>query len=153
MTPRRWTVLLLSLAVGGFYVYASVHKIADPPDFAKSILNYKLVPWYAINLTAIFLPWFELLGGLAVITGIGRRGGSLGLGLLSIIFALAIGYNLYRGHPTFCGCFSKFEGVGSTMTDAEKFFQMKRELVVNSAIVVATGVILALGSARKKAAG
>ncbi|HVR73721.1 MAG TPA: MauE/DoxX family redox-associated membrane protein, partial [Planctomycetota bacterium] len=126
---------IASLILGGFFIYASWHKIADPPDFSKAIYNYKLNLGSLINLVAIFMPWVELLAGIAVVTGLGRRGGTLGLALLSTVFIAAISYNLYRGHPTICGCFSGYKA-GMTMTDAEKFFQMKRELVVNAGLIL-----------------
>lgn len=136
-----WVTRIASLVLGGFFIYASWHKITDPPDFAKVIFNYKLVPGSFINLVAIFMPWVELLAGIAVVTGLGRRGGALCLGLLSALFIAALGYNLYRGHPTICGCFSGYTA-GMTMTNAEKFFQMKRELAVNAGLILLAFQIL-----------
>ncbi|MBI4605630.1 MAG: hypothetical protein HY721_27000 [Planctomycetes bacterium] len=166
---NKWLTVVSCLVLGGFFVVASAHKIADPPDFAKTVHNYKLVPWYLINLVAIFLPWFELLAGLAVgvpalvwllpralkvegklpvgpealaRTDALRLGGVIGLAFLSAVFIAALGYNLYRGHPTFCGCFSTFEGVGKHMTEAEKFWQMKREVLVNAGLILLAFQIL-----------
>jgi putative oxidoreductase len=136
-----WVTRIASLVLGGFFIYASWHKIADPPDFAKVIFNYKLVPGSLINLVAIFMPWVELLAGIAVLTGLGRRGGALALGLLSAAFIAALSYNLHRGHPTICGCFSGYTA-GMAMTNDEKFFQMKRELVVNAGLIILAVQIL-----------
>ena len=35
--------LLVRIVLGGILVYASWHKIADPPDFAKIIYNLSLI--------------------------------------------------------------------------------------------------------------
>jgi len=69
--------LLVRIVLGGILVYASWHKIADPPDFAKIIYNYRLFPPASIHMLAVFVPWIELVAGLALISGIGLRGGSL----------------------------------------------------------------------------
>ena len=80
LLKNRWLTIAASLVLGGVFLYSSWHKIADPPDFAHIVFNYKLVPANLINVVAIFMPWFEVMAGLAVLTGLGRRGGALGLG-------------------------------------------------------------------------
>jgi putative oxidoreductase len=131
----RTARIIASLILGGFFIYASGHKILNPPDFAHLVFNYKLVPAALINSVAIYMPWLELVAGLAVVTGIGRRGGALGLLFLSAAFVAALGYNLHRGHPTICGCFSTFEE-SKTMTEADKFWQMKREVAINIGLIL-----------------
>ena len=69
--------LLVRVVLGGILVYASWHKIADPPDFAKIIYNYRLFPESSIHMLAVFVPWIELVAGLALISGIWLRGGAL----------------------------------------------------------------------------
>jgi len=136
-----WLTFAVSLILGGTFVYSSYHKIIDPPDFAKIVYNYKLIPGGLINLVAIYMPWFELVAGLAVITGVGRRGGALGLGLICAVFIAALSYNLYRGHPTICGCFSTF-AENTTLTDAEKFTKMRQELFIDVGLLLASLQIL-----------
>jgi hypothetical protein len=145
------------LVVGGFFIVASVHKIAEPPDFAKVIHNYDLVPSPWIHLAALFLPWLELLAGAALAAGVPVRaaalwrrrspgplaraldalvpGGAAVTGLLSVTFIAALSYNLYRGHPTICGCFSTYEE-SLSMTDADKFAQMWREVFINGGLLL-----------------
>ena len=78
--------LLVRIVLGGILVYASWHKIADPPDFAKIIYNYRLFPPASIHMLAVFVPWIELVAGLALISGIGLRGGAL---MAAIFFSFA----------------------------------------------------------------
>jgi uncharacterized membrane protein YphA (DoxX/SURF4 family) len=132
-----WFTFAISLVLGCTFVYSSYHKIIDPPDFAKIVYNYKLVPGELINLVAIYMPWFELVAGLAVITGIGRRGGALGLGLICAVFIAALSYNLYHEHPTICGCFSTY-AENKTLTDAEKFAKMWQELFIDVGLLLAS---------------
>jgi uncharacterized membrane protein YphA (DoxX/SURF4 family) len=133
--------LVAALALGGFFVAASWHKIQDPPDFAKAVFNFKLVPWQAINATAIYLPWFELVAGLAVITGLGRRGGAIGLAVLLGVFIAAIGFNLYRGHPTICGCFETYESA-KNLTDEVKFWRMKKEILLDTGLLLLSSLVI-----------
>lgn len=50
--------------LGLVFVVASVDKIIHPKAFAEIIYNYQILPGSLINLTAIILPWLELLLGL-----------------------------------------------------------------------------------------
>jgi uncharacterized membrane protein YphA (DoxX/SURF4 family) len=147
---NRWILALVSLGLGGAYMYASWHKISDPPDFAKIIYNYRIVPAAFVNLAAIYLPWFEILTGLAVVTGLGRRGGALGITFLALVFIAALSFNLYRGHPTICGCFDT-HAQGVTMTVEEKFFKMKREIALDALFAV-LGVWIFIASSRPRQA-
>jgi uncharacterized membrane protein YphA (DoxX/SURF4 family) len=138
---NRWVALAAAVILGGFFIAASWHKIQDPPDFAKAIFNFKLVPWQAVNASAIYLPWFELLAGLAVATGIGRRGGALAIAALLCVFIAAIGYNLYRGHPTVCGCFETYESA-KNLTDEVKFWKMKKEILLDTGLLLLSACVI-----------
>lgn len=98
--------LIARWLLGAVFVYASIHKIVDPKNFAKIIYGYYLFPNFSINLIAIVLPSAELFAGLALILGIYPRSAALAINgmLLAFIFALAV--NLARGHQFDCGCFS-----------------------------------------------
>ena len=77
LTFRDVGLLLARLIVGGLMVYVSIHKLQDPVAFLKLVKQYELVPieWYAaLNSVAVIVPWIELLGGAALILGIGLRG-------------------------------------------------------------------------------
>ncbi len=105
----------LEVILGVIFIYASLHKIADPPDFAHQICNYKFVPGALVNLTAIYLPWIELVAGAALIVGcFGRRGAAALVGAMLVVFIIAISINLARGHPVDCGCFEGSKGLPKT---------------------------------------
>ncbi len=118
----------LEVILGAIFIYASLHKIADPPDFAHQICNYKLVLGELVNLAAIYLPWIELVTGAALIAGCwGRRGAAALVGAMLIVFIIAISYNLARGHPVDCGC---FEGSGGlTKTREQRFDEMRWTII------------------------
>lgn len=97
--------MLIRLAVGITFIYASFYKIIDPESFARSIWYYHMVPGSLINLMALILPWVELLAGLAVILGIWYRGAVLLVNLMTLMFIVALTSAAVRGINIDCGCF------------------------------------------------
>jgi hypothetical protein len=59
-----------------------------------------------INLTALVLPWLELLLGLCLLAGVWMPGAVLSVNGLLMLFLAALVFNLARGLDVNCGCFS-----------------------------------------------
>ncbi len=119
LLKSSWLATRFEIILGCIFIYASFHKIADPPDFAHMIYNYKLTPCFLINLLGIYLPWVELVAGTALVLGLaGRRGGAALVGTLLLVFIVAIAINLARGNAIDCGCFE-----GSTDKTTEELFR------------------------------
>lgn len=98
--------------LGLVFVVASIDKIADPAAFAASIGNYKIVSYALALALATLLPWIELLCGLALICGLARRGSSLLLVCLLVMFTGAVSIALVRGLDISCGCFTQDPAAG-----------------------------------------
>ncbi len=92
--------------MGGCFIYASLHKIIHPAEFAKIIYGYDVFPEAAINLLAIWVPYIECVAGICLVAGFFPSSALLILNGLLSGFILIIGYNLIRGHQFDCGCFS-----------------------------------------------
>ncbi|HLU46488.1 MAG TPA: MauE/DoxX family redox-associated membrane protein [Planctomycetota bacterium] len=122
-----WGPLVARLIVGGTLVYSSFHKIVDPGDFTRILLNYHVFPATWLHPLAVIVPWIEAFTGMALITGFGRRGGALLASGLFASFIVILGYNLARGCPTICGCFSTF-AENQHLTIDEKLAKMHREI-------------------------
>jgi putative oxidoreductase len=101
--------LFIRWLIGITFIYASYHKITEPAHFAKIIYGYYLFPECIINLTAIILPYLELLSGIALILGIYPRSALLILEAMLFVFIVALSINLIRGYNFDCGCFSSGE--------------------------------------------
>ncbi len=99
-------LLVLRFILGGIFIYASLDKIHHPAAFAEAVYNYKILPAYLIDSTAIVLPWLELVIGLCLILGLWLPGASFLSSLLIGIFFVAILFNAARGLDVHCGCFS-----------------------------------------------
>jgi len=98
--------LFVRWLIGITFIYASYHKILEPAHFAKIIYGYYLSPEFIINLTAIILPYLELLSGIALILGIYPRSAMFILESMLFVFIVALSINLIRGYNFDCGCFS-----------------------------------------------
>ncbi len=101
-----WLTIRVQLALGAIFIAAALPKIADPPSFAHMIYNYRLLPAGLINFSSLAMPWVELLCGLALILGVWRRAALSIIGLMLVVFIVAISINLARGNAIDCGCFN-----------------------------------------------
>src|SRR5438067_13377626 len=96
---------IVALIIGGIFIYAGVIKAMDPIAFANDIDNYKILPWPLTVRLAFYLPWLEILCGLAVIFGLLYLGSLLILTALISIFIIASVIAKVRGVDITCGCF------------------------------------------------
>ena len=101
-----YTALILRVVLGAIFIYASWHKIMDPEEFARSIINYRILPAESVNLLAIVLPWLELVCGLLLLLGLFTGGSIVVVAFMMTVFLVAIGSALVRGIDISCGCFS-----------------------------------------------
>jgi uncharacterized membrane protein YphA (DoxX/SURF4 family) len=100
-----WLTVRVQIALGAIFVVAAIPKLTDPPSFAHMIYNYKLVPSPLVNITALVMPWVEILAGLALILGVWTRPARTIVALMLITFIIAISINLLRDNAIDCGCF------------------------------------------------
>jgi putative oxidoreductase len=96
---------IVDLVVGGVFVYAGALKALDPVQFANDIDNYKSLPWFITVRLAFYLPWLEILCGLALVFRFFYRGGLSILIALIFVFIGATAVAKTRGLDITCGCF------------------------------------------------
>ncbi|MDZ7270873.1 MAG: DoxX family membrane protein [candidate division KSB1 bacterium] len=97
---------LVRIALGAVFVYAAVGKIADPAGFLRDVDNYRLLPFFAAGLTAIILPWLELLCGLGLILRRWVQGSAMLIAAMLVLFIAGLVSALVRGLDISCGCFA-----------------------------------------------
>ncbi|MEW6533009.1 MAG: MauE/DoxX family redox-associated membrane protein [Thermodesulfobacteriota bacterium] len=102
----RYLVLAARLFIGGLFIYASVHKILDPAEFAQAIRNYLILPTAWTNIVALTLPWIEFVAGLLIILGIETAAAALIITGMLAVFLPALFYAYFTGLNITCGCFS-----------------------------------------------
>ena len=105
MIDNDYLTLIVRLVIGFTFIYASLYKIIDPNDFARSIWFYHLVPGSLINLMALILPWVEFSCGVFLVIGVLYDGSVVMVNLLTFIFILALSSTIFRGLDIDCGCF------------------------------------------------
>ncbi len=104
---QRIIILVFRIGLGVLFVYASLDKIWNPGLFAKNIANYRILPLPLLHITAIILPWLELLCGLALIINRFKRTANILIGSMLLFFTLAIFSAMARGLDINCGCFDQ----------------------------------------------
>lgn len=103
---KRVLFRALAVAVGAPFVYAGVLKALDPAQFALDVQNFRLVPWTACVLIALYLPWLEIVCGGALVLGrAGARGALWLITAMLLVFTAAILFAKMRGLDIACGCF------------------------------------------------
>lgn len=117
-----WVFHIFRLLLGLVFVYASYDKILHPQAFALGVYNYQLLPDAAVNMTALILPWLELLLGLCLLFGVFLPGATVTGTALLVVFLGALVLNQLRGLDIHCGCFSTEmkegpAGVGTILRD------------------------------------
>lgn len=98
----------LRFVVGGIFLYAGVVKAWTTQDFARDIQHYAIIPWPDLSLLlAVYVPWVELLAGLAVILRRLYLGGLVAILGMMLLFTGALTSAWARGLDISCGCFGK----------------------------------------------
>jgi putative oxidoreductase len=109
LLTHPYLALAFRLYLGGVFIYASVYKIGYTGEFAENIASYQIVPFWAINLLAIVMPWAELICGTLVVFGVRSKAAVLMIAGMLALFITAIFLSLVRGIPIGCGCFHSLE--------------------------------------------
>lgn len=134
-----WLTIRVQFVLAAFFAVAGFFKISDPPGFAHEIHNYALLPGAAVNALALVLPWLEVVVGIALFLGIARRSAARVLGILLLVFIVALSINLVRGRPVDCGCFGTAK---VQKTDAERLNDMKLAILRDVGLLLLVGQVL-----------
>ena len=103
------------ILLGAVFVYACWEKILNPAAFERIIANYQIVSAGTGRLTALFLPYLELVCGVCLIINRWPRGSALIAAGMMVVFMGALGYAIYHGIDVHCGCFTLNEGATGSM--------------------------------------
>jgi hypothetical protein len=92
------------LLLGVIFVQFALSKIMRPAVFALNVVDYGIMPVWAVNLWSLALPWGELMAGLFLILGIRTRAAAVIIGGMNIIFIVGLVKVILQGLPITCGC-------------------------------------------------
>jgi uncharacterized membrane protein YphA (DoxX/SURF4 family) len=106
-------MMVLRVFIGAVFVYAAYTKLRDPWTlFAMSIDAYQMLSDWMVTLVARTLPWFELILGLALISGVALRWSSSVAAALMLVFFVMMAVSYAKGMQIDCGCFGPGEQLG-----------------------------------------
>jgi putative oxidoreductase len=88
------------------FLFACVHKIISPEDFAVDIATYQILPTVLVNPMAIMLPFIEAAAGALLLIGLYTRGAALLICGMMAVFTAAVSIALADGLDMSCGCFA-----------------------------------------------
>lgn len=109
-TPAGVAALILRVVLGVIFAYAAWIKLREPwAVFAIAIDSYQVLPSWAVELVARYLPWFELLLGVLLIAGVWRGVSATGASLLLAVFFGMMVRAMAKGMQIDCGCFGPGE--------------------------------------------
>jgi hypothetical protein len=141
---KRFWHKLLRVGVGGVFVYAGALKIGNPMAFADSVATFRLLPHALISPFVLTLPIYEVLLGTLLVVNRTARVASLGVLMLSTLFAVALGTALIRGLSIDCGCF------GSSRWSSNTWLLLARAIVLGAAsCMIYLDAAKAIGHERK----
>lgn len=141
----KYLSLALRVFIGVMFIVAAMSKFVYPAEFAENLASYRIVPFWAINVIAVIMPWLELICGLFLIIGLMTRAVAAMLASFLLGFTVFIAINVVRGAAISCGC---FDSVGAeiswykVMTDFfytllavqiffyDRLFQIRRQRLV-----------------------
>ena len=103
---HAWLALAARVYLGGVFLLACGHKLANPEAFALDVATYRFLPLWAVNAFALVLPWVELLAGTLLVAGVRVRAQALLIALMMLAFLIALGHALHLGLDMSCGCFA-----------------------------------------------
>jgi uncharacterized membrane protein YphA (DoxX/SURF4 family) len=102
---HAWTIRACQFVTGAIFAFSGLAKIGDLGSFALQVHNFRLMPIALENLTAMTLPWVEIVVALALIFGIRSRAGALLSAGMLVLFTVAVISAVARGLDFECGCF------------------------------------------------
>ena len=136
LLAHPWLTIRVQIALGAIFIIAALPKIADPPAFAHMIYNYRLVPSPLINISALVMPWVELLAGLALILGVWKAAARTVVAIMLAVFIVAISINLSRDNAIDCGCFNVAD---RGKTHEQRIFDMKVDVFRDLGMLLLVG--------------
>ncbi len=98
-------IFLLRLLISVVFIYASIHKIQHPLEFAKQVAMYDILPLPIVYPFSFILPFLELICGVLVWVPKVKVSANIWNLFMMLLFIIAISYALFTGKDINCGCF------------------------------------------------
>lgn len=117
-TKKKWELLkpkivtVFRVIISYTLIYACIHKIVAPTEFAKLVALYEIVPHNLVVPFSYSLPVLELLCSVLIWVPLTKISANICNAGMMLMFIIAISYALILRKDINCGCFSNNEPVG-----------------------------------------
>ena len=101
--PARWVMSWLRVFFGVLFLAAAFPKFTDPEGFAMMVAQYQMLPAFAVNAFSVWLPALEITAGLSLLLLPWERESTALVGLLMVMFIVALAQALGRDLGIACG--------------------------------------------------
>jgi len=103
---QKWARIILRFGFGILLIFSSYAKIIHPWEFSFDVENYRVVGEGLSRLTAVWLPYLELILALFLISGLWIKAVVVINYLLMQAFFVLVLQAYIRGLDINCGCFN-----------------------------------------------
>lgn len=124
-------VLLARVTLGLIFLRSAWAKCADLRGFQRGVVDYHLLPAWAVAPLAWALPLVEFALALALLVGVALPFAAAGAACLLLAFSVAIVINLRRGRAIACNCHGSAQQT-----------PISWGLVARNALLLALGLVL-----------
>jgi uncharacterized membrane protein YphA (DoxX/SURF4 family) len=124
LAPMLRTVLRIGL--GLMFLAAAWPKFMDPKSFASLVAQYQFLPAFIVNPFTLWLAAFEIVVGIGILITLWEKEFGAMVGILMLMFIVALGQALVRDLGIACGCFD-IEGAQDA---GEAWFSLIRDVVL-----------------------
>ncbi|MEO6096879.1 MAG: MauE/DoxX family redox-associated membrane protein [Fibrobacteria bacterium] len=116
----------LRIGLGIMFLAAAWPKFGDPKGFAILVAQYQfpLLPAFTVNAFTLWLAAFEIVVGLGIILTIWEKEFGSMVGILLLMFIVALGQALVRDLGIACGCFD----IAGAQNAGEAWFSLIRDV-------------------------
>ena len=117
-TISKWEFLkpnlnvLFRVIISYTFIYACIHKILAPVEFAKLVSLYEILPHHLVVPFSYTLPILELICSILIWLPKTKISANICNAGMMVMFFIAISYALFAGKVINCGCFSNNEPIG-----------------------------------------
>jgi uncharacterized membrane protein YphA (DoxX/SURF4 family) len=122
--PMLRTVLRVGLGI--MFLAAAWPKFMDPKSFASLVAQYQFLPAILVNPFTLWLAAFEIVVGIGLLITLWEKEFGAMVGILMVMFIVALGQALVRDLGIACGCFD-IEGAQNA---GEAWFSLIRDVVL-----------------------
>lgn len=103
----KWLGFIAQLLFGALFLWSGLLKVLDPLSFADAVRNFRIVGDPYAVLFAMWIPWVEIVAGVAVMFDGWKRAGATILVGAVFAFTIAVISAWVRGLDIACGCFGE----------------------------------------------